>query len=237
MLRIRLMTGIQVLVITGALLLSACGANVPDLTPTATFNANDVRTQAVSTFAADLTQTALFAPTNTATATPTVTTPLATLPLSTAATPFGAATAVGGAPTTVTSCYGLRFVSDVTVPDNTQMDPGESFTKTWKLLNAGSCAWEAGFKFSLTGGEAMGSSTLTLPSRVEAGAQYDISVPMVAPNKTGTLRGNWRMSTASGQFFGDEVYVQIVVGSASAVPTNTGAAATLAPSPTATPTQ
>ena len=233
MLKIRLMTSIQGIMLTGALLLSACGANVPDLTPTATFNADDVRTQAVSTFAANLTQTALFAPTPTATSTPTLATPLATLPASTAGTPFGAATTVGGAATSVTSCYGLRFVSDVTIPDNTPMDPGESFTKTWKVLNAGSCAWEAGFKFSLTGGEPMGSSTLTLPSRVEAGSQFDISVPMVAPNKTGTLRGNWRMSTASGQFFGDEVYVQIVVGGA-AVPTNTGAAP--APSATATAT-
>lgn len=237
MLKIRLMTGIQVIVMTGALLLTACGANVPDLTPTVTFNADDVRTQAVSTFAADLTQTALFAPTNTPAATLTPIATLATLPGSTAATPFGAATIVGGAATSVTSCYGLTFVSDVTIPDNTPMTAGKTFTKTWKVLNSGSCAWESGFKFSLTGGDAMGSSTLTLPSSVAAGAQYDISVPMVAPNASGTVRGNWRMSTASGQFFGDEVYVQIVVGGGAAVPTNTGGAATAAPSPTATPTQ
>lgn len=224
MLKIRLMTGIQVAMIIGALLLSSCGANVPELTPTVTFGAEEIRTQAVATFSADLTQTALFAPTDTpaATASPA----LPTLATSTAGTPFGpVATTVGGGTgaTAVTSCYGLTFVSDVSIPDNTQMDPGETFTKTWKVLNSGSCAWDAGFKFALTGGEAMGSSTLTIPSAVAAGAQSDISVPMVAPNKTGTLRGNWRMSTASGQFFGDEVYVQIVVGTATAA-TNTGAA-------------
>jgi hypothetical protein len=69
----------------------------------------------------------------------------------------------------------------------------------------------------------------------------DISVAMTAPNKTGTLRGNWRMSTASGQFFGDEVYVQVVIGGGSgAAPTNTGAAATqpaASATATATPTQ
>jgi hypothetical protein len=64
-----------------------------------------------------------------------------------------------------------------------------------------------------------------VPSSVAAGAVTDISVAMTAPSKSGTLRGNWRMSTASGQFFGDEVYVQVVVGGGS-VATNTGAAAT-----------
>ncbi|HKY54652.1 MAG TPA: NBR1-Ig-like domain-containing protein, partial [Anaerolineales bacterium] len=149
---------------------------------------------------------------------------------------------VGG----TTGCYGLRFVSDVTVPDNTTMTPGQTFTKTWKVLNAGTCAWDAGFKFAFVGGEQMGGTTQTLASSVAAGSTFDISVPMTAPSKTGTLRGNWRMSTAAGQFFGDEVYVQIVVGGAG--PTSTGSAATNTPgatsttapptnTPTATPTQ
>lgn len=232
MLKIRLMTGIQLVLIIGALLLTSCGATVPDLTPTVTFGADEIRTQAVGTFSADLTQTALFAPTDTPE--PTLT-PAPTLATSTAGTPFGAATSAGIGATAATSCYGLTFVSDVTIPDNTQMDPGETFTKTWKVLNSGSCAWDAGFKFALTGGDAMGSSTLTLPSSVAAGSQFDLSVPMIAPSTSGTFRGNWRMSTSTGQFFGDEVYVVIVVG-AGAAPTNTGAAATSAPADTATPT-
>ena len=232
MLKIRLMTGIQIAMMIGAVLLTSCGANVPDLTPTVTFGADEIRTQAVATFSADLTQTALFAPTDTPVATLTPAATLATLTTSTAGTPFGAATTVGGGATAVTSCYGLTFVSDVSIPDNTQMDPGETFTKTWRVRNSGSCPWDAGFKFALTGGDAMGSSTLTLPSVVTAGSQFDISVPMVAPSSNGTFRGNWRMSTSTGQFFGDEVYVVIVVGGGAAVPTNTGAAAT----PTLTPT-
>jgi hypothetical protein len=119
----------------------------------------------------------------------------------------------------------MRFVSDVSVPDNTTMTPGQTFTKTWKVLNAGTCAWDAGFKFAFVGGEQMGGSTQTLSAAVAAGSTFDISVPMTAPtNRTGTLRGNWRMQTAAGQFFGDEVYVQIVVGGSG--PTSTGSAAT-----------
>lgn len=238
MLKFRLIVGVQTFMIIGSLLLSACGATPADLTPTATINFDEIRTQAVSTFAADLTATAFAAPTLTPspTFTPMALTPLAT---STGGVALGGATVPAAGVTA--SCYGMTFVSDVSIPDNTPMTAGQTFTKTWKVKNAGSCAWDAGFKFAFTGGEQMGGTTVTLPAAVAAGAVYDISVPMTAPNKSGTLRGNWRMQTASGQSFGDEVYVQIVVGGGSApAATNTGAAQTQAAptdTPTPTPTQ
>jgi hypothetical protein len=222
MLKKRLMK-VQIILALGAILLASCGGgNAPEATPT--MGVSEIQTFAVATFSSALTMTALVAPTNTPAGTQT---PLATIqPLitSTGGVPFGTATtpgaAVGGVPAT-TSCYGLTFVSDVSIPDNTQMDPGEAFTKTWKVQNSGSCAWDAGFKFQNTGGEVLGASAFTVPASVAAGATYDISVPMTAPNKTGTLRGNWRMSTATGQYFGDEVFVVIVVGNASPAATNT----------------
>jgi len=68
----------------------------------------------------------------------------------------------------------------------------------------------------------MSGATYNLPSAVAVNATVDISVAMTAPtNKTGAIRGNWRMSTAGGQFFGDEVYVIVTVGGAT--PTKTPA--------------
>lgn len=213
MLKTRLMK-VQILLALGAILLASCGGgNAPEATPT--LGVNQIQTFAVATFSSALTMTAMVAPTNTPA--PTLT-PAATIPplgTSTGAIPLTGTTpgsAVGGVAAT-SSCYGLAFVSDVSIPDNTQMDPGKTFTKTWKVKNTGSCAWDAGFKFQNTGGEAMGATAVTLPAAVASGQTYDISVPMTAPNKTGTLRGNWRMANASGQAFGDEVFVVIVVGS------------------------
>ena len=223
MLKTRLMK-VQLILVLGAVLVAACGGgNVPEATPTLSLEQiQPIQTNAVSTFAADLTLTALVAPTETPAPTNTTAPTLAVT--STGGVPFGTGTTpaapVGGAAST-SSCYGLRFVSDVSIPDNTQMDPGETFTKTWKVQNTGSCAWDAGFKFQLSGGNAMGATAVTLPSAVAAGATYDISVPMTAPNAAGTVRGNWRMSTAAGQFFGDEVFVVIVVGSGGAAPAAT----------------
>ena len=223
--------------IVGALVLSACGAAEPNLTPTVTIDPNQVRTQAVSTFSADLTLTAMVAPTDTPTATsaPLATfTPLAT---STGGVAFGSTALVPVAGATA-SCYGLTFVSDVSIPDNTPVEPGKKFTKTWKVQNSGSCAWDAGFKFANVSGDPMGGQTYALPSSVASGATTDISVSMTAPDKSGTLRGDWRMSTASGQFFGDQVYVQVVIGGGGgAAATNTGAPATTAVATTPAATQ
>jgi len=78
----------------------------------------------------------------------------------------------------------------------------------------------------------MSGNTYTLPQAVLANADTEISVPMTAPNKAGSARGNWRMSTTAGQFFGDEVYLVILVGGTSGAP----AVDTAVPVPTATAT-
>ncbi len=220
-----------IFLIIGSLLLASCGAGQADLTPTATFGPDEIRTQAVETFSINLTETALAAPSDTPMPTDTPAPTLPALPTSTAGTLLGAATTASNS---TTSCYGLTFVKDVSIPDDTEMTPGKSFTKTWKVLNSGSCAWDSGFKFAFVGGDSMSGSTLTLTSSVASGAQYDLSVPMVAPTDSDTYRGNWRMSTSTGEYFGDEIYVQIVVGGSG--PTNTPAPATSTSAPTDTPT-
>ena len=240
MLKFRLMTGVQSLVMISVLLLSACGATPAALTPTANVNLDEIRTQAVGTFAADLTLTAVAAPSNTPALTLTPAPTFPALASSTAGTPFVSAPTVAA----TSGCYGLAFVSDVTIPDNTAVNVGQTFTKTWKVRNAGSCAWDTGFKFAFVSGDAMGGTTQTLAAPVAAGAEFNISVPMTAPNKSGAVQGYWRMSTAAGQFFGDQVYVLVNVGGGTGAtatsttslgPTSTTAPPTNTATATATP--
>jgi hypothetical protein len=216
-------TVLMTIVIMLSLLMSGCGGSDAEATPTLSVEA--IQTYAVATFSGGLTQTALAAPTNT----PMPTSTVIPLPIATLAniTPF--ATTISVNPTS--SCNMMSYVNDVTIPDNTPMTPGQTFTKTWKVRNSGTCAWEAGYKFAFTSGDAMSGATYTLPQSVPANTDVDISVAMTTPNKSGAIRGNWRMSTTAGQFFGDEVYLVILVGGAGGAATNTGA-----PAPTATET-
>ena len=210
---------VMMLAVLTALVLSACGGSEAEATPTLAME--QIQTLAVMTFQAQLTQTALANPTSTPAPTNTVqvvtfaapTTSSVGIPTNTVASSGGAASA----------CYGLAYVSDVTIPDNTAVTPGQSFTKTWKVLNSGSCAWEPGFTFNVVSGEAIGGVALKLNQKVEPGRQYEFSIPMVVPtNKTGELKGTWRLSDANGNFFGDGVYVLVKVS---------GTAATSYPNP------
>ena len=230
MLRNKLIT----VLIAGIFLLTACGGNAADLTPTVDPNA--IQTQAVQTFSAVLTQTALAAPSDTPV--PTLTASATFEPFNNSANTLPAISQPTIAPTK--SCYSMAYVSDVTIPDNTAVTPGQAFTKTWKVVNNGSCAWDAGFKFAFTTGDAMGGVTYTLPSAVAVNATVDLSIAFTAPtNKTGKIQSNWRMSTAGGQFFGNEVYVIVTVGGVTLTPTkgtSTPTATTGAPAATATDT-
>jgi len=204
-------------IIACLVLLTACGGSDETETP----DMASIQTSAVGTVLAIQTQTGASQPTNTLEPTPTVTETPVTLPTIASTLPVVSQPTL--APTK--SCYSMAFVSDVTIPDNTAVFPGQTFTKIWKVVNNGSCAWDAGFKFVNTGGDAMGGVTFTLPAAVAVNGTTELSIVMKAPtNKSGKVQSNWRMTTADGKYFGDEVYVIVVVGTATITPSATATA-------------
>lgn len=103
------------------------------------------------------------------------------------------------------------FVADVTVPDNTQMSPGQGFTKIWRLRNTGTTTWASGYSFAFVSGSQMSAPGSVSVASTAPGATVDIPVPMTAPGAAGTYQGNWRLRNPAGQLFGIEVWVRIVV--------------------------
>ncbi|NLG74298.1 MAG: hypothetical protein GX495_19925 [Chloroflexi bacterium] len=92
---------------------------------------------------------------------------------------------------------------DVTIPDDTQMEAEEPFTKIWRLVNAGSCTWTTEYSVELFSGDAMGAPRrFSLPKEVPPGASVDIAVDMNAPRKAGVYQGNWMLRNPSGGWFG-----------------------------------
>jgi len=115
-------------------------------------------------------------------------------------------------PTSTPHCdLGAAFVRDVTIPDNTGIEPGTKFTKTWGLRNSGTCHWGDEVRLKHVDGERMAKSEWVSVPRTMAGESAEVSVEMQAPKEVGTYKGAWRMCTEQGECFGDVVYVQIVV--------------------------
>ena len=126
---------------------------------------------------------------------------------------------------------------DVTVPDDTHFYPGENFSKTWRLVNAGSCVWTreysvvwfSGIDFGVTREQGLRVDTAQ-------GNSIDVTIDMVAPQSPGTYQSNWKLRNNKGMLFGigsngnAPFWVRIVV-----MPEGTPTASPPPPTPTETP--
>jgi hypothetical protein len=161
--------------------------------PEATFTALAQTLEVILTETAAVTPPAL-------TETPSPTTPPTNAPATATFQPVITNTSI---PPTQLPCDQASFVSDVSIPDDTVFVPGQSFTKTWRLRNAGSCTWTTSYAVVFTGGEQMGApSSVNLPHNVGPGQTVDVSVTMTAPAANGTYKGQWKLRNASGYVFG-----------------------------------
>src|SRR5690349_2861859 len=99
-------------------------------------------------------------------------------------------------PTPTPSCHdGALFVEDVNYPDNTSLNAGENFTKTWKFKNTGNCTW-TDYKIAFVSGDRLDSpDTVTVPE-TEAGAEVEISIDLTAPSSDGAYTGNFELRNA-----------------------------------------
>jgi uncharacterized protein YkwD len=137
------------------------------------------------------------------------------------------------------------FITDVTIPDNTNIVGGTTFTKTWRIANNGTCVWGPTYTLVHYSDQRLGAPDSVPLGLTYPGQTLDIAVDLVAPNATGTYRGNFVIENPAGLIMkiGDDsrLWVIINVTTTSAVtPTATttpiGPTATQAGSPTATST-
>ena len=101
-------------------------------------------------------------------------------------------------------CNLAAFVQDVTVPDDSNIQTGQSFTKIWRLKNIGTCTWTSSYQLVFDHGNQMGgpvSQALT-SGTVAPGAMVDISVALIAPTTEGSYQGFWRLRDPSNVLFG-----------------------------------
>jgi hypothetical protein len=141
-----------------------------------------------------------------------------------ATTPTGAPpTAKPAAPAAQAPCAQLRYVSDVTIPDGAPVAPGAQFVKTWRVKNAGTCAFSGSLNF-IGSGNPMGGSPTNFP-KIEVGQTADVTINLTAPAQPGSYQGTWQARASDGTAL-ENLTVKITV---------TGEAATPVPAVTATP--
>jgi hypothetical protein len=181
-----------------ALFLGAC-RSTQQPSPTATLDAQAVYTAAAQTADAKLTEIAAVTPT----APPATNTPVPETPTPEAVTPSATAVLTPTATLPAAAADKAQFVTDVTIPDGTEVEPNDTFLKTWQLKNVGNTTWTTNYSLVFVSGAQMGGpATTKLPYDVAPNQSIDLSVNLTAPADPGTHLGYWILQNANGQSFG-----------------------------------
>jgi len=211
-----------VIACVSALLFTACGTQSP--TPDAVPTSSEAPVVATTEVPVGTVPTDVSVLVSTEVAT---TETSATLPTETA-------TVGTPAPTNPPDCTNsASFVTDVTIPDNSTVTGGATFTKIWRISNTGTCVWGPGYTLTHYSDERMGAPDSVALSITPGGQTADISVDLVASNSVGTHRGNFVIKNETGLIMkvddDSRLWVIINVASASAATATATLAATVTP--------
>jgi hypothetical protein len=99
----------------------------------------------------------------------------------------------------------------VSIPDDSVLEPGASFEKTWRVKNSSTCAWGPETRLIFHSGDRMNGPETVPVGAVAVASEVEVSVNLRAPSEPGTYRGNWELEAADGTRFGPRLYVRIIV--------------------------
>ena len=230
------LTGTMIL----AIILSSCSLGA---TPAPTEDPGVIQTQAVNIvltqIAMQQTQTALaipptVTPTNTPFPSPTLgilstIAPIGgvgtAIPFNTqlpGLTPLASPFATVGNLATVTTkngCNDGTFMGEGAPFDKDVIAAGKDFSKSWQILNSGTCRWDEGYSFAflpeLSSPELKGYSIVLGKDKPEDYTEpqhtQSFVVKLTAPKTAGEYKGYWKLKDDAGNAFGPLVSVWITV--------------------------
>jgi hypothetical protein len=105
----------------------------------------------------------------------------------------------------------LWFFQDISIPDGTQVSPGERLDKRWLVQNAGTCNWDERYQVRLEAGPNMGVPAVQSLFPARSGLELTIRMNFIAPEDPGVYRSAWQAYDPDGQPFGDPFFIEIEV--------------------------
>ncbi len=87
---------------------------------------------------------------------------------------------------------------DVTIPDGTKINAGETFTKTWEFVNIGTCPW-INYALKFAAGDRMSAPDSAPIPPTLSGSKVEISVELTAPSESGEYTGYFTLNDMNGK--------------------------------------
>jgi hypothetical protein len=133
-------------------------------------------------------------------------------------------TLLSGATATVPAddCFNdAVFVEDVTIPDFSLIEPGETLDKRWLVQNSGTCDWGPGYKLVRLGADDFSGPIELALFPAAAGSSAELKVELTAPEEPGEYISRWQAYSDEGIPFGQEIYLLIMIPTPTPAPTTT----------------
>jgi chitodextrinase len=128
---------------------------------------------------------------------------LTPVPSDTPLPPTATQTSVPATETQQPDCTDAARFESETIPDMSPFQPGETFTKIWRLRNVGTCPWNNGYRVVFFEGDQMGGAEEAyLTANVRPDELVEIRAELTAPAQPGNYRGSWKLRNSAGQEFG-----------------------------------
>jgi hypothetical protein len=100
-------------------------------------------------------------------------------------------------------CNAFRFVSHVTFPPGSIVQPDTGFYKSWYVQNTGSCTWTPSYSLVYHSGFQLGGrSPLNLNGYIQPGEFAVLSIQLYSNPQPNTYEGRWWLLDPQGHSFG-----------------------------------
>jgi len=106
----------------------------------------------------------------------------------------------------------MKFVADVSLPDRTEVLPGEVISKTWRVVNSGRDEWPLESRLQHVGSDLFEGAQPSAVPCLQPGEETNLSLDnMLTPAEPGRYMSHWRLSTAEGAKYGDRLWFDVTV--------------------------
>ncbi len=100
----------------------------------------------------------------------------------------------------LSGCNKAGFMSDMNYPNGSVVAVTQVFTKTWRIVNQGTCTWSPDYQ--IVSGQGGGTVSYNLGVSVPPGHYVDISLTFTAPASAGAYGGSFKLKSPDGEVFG-----------------------------------
>jgi hypothetical protein len=95
------------------------------------------------------------------------------------------------------------FLRDVSIPDYTVIERGDTFVKIWRIRNSGTCTLTPAYRVSFSQGNPLEWQALPITDIVPPGEETEVSITVQSPDYPSIYQAWWQVADENDEKFGD----------------------------------